>query len=70
MNPTPTNIPIEEIVANSRLAFMHGKYEPTILPDGTPDYSIPGHGAYIQKAGDTTYFRHRMGLFTEQPWFF
>ena len=37
-----------------------GKYEPTILPDGTPDYSIPGHGAYIQKAGDTTYFRARV----------
>ena len=33
-----------------------GKYEPTILPDGTPDYSIPGPGAYTQKAGDTTYF--------------
>ena len=26
-----------------------GKYEPTILPDGTPDYSIPGPGAYTQK---------------------
>lgn len=33
-----------------------GKYEPTIRPDGTPDYSIPGPGAYTQKAGDTTYF--------------
>ena len=22
----PTNIPIEEMIANSRLAFMHGKY--------------------------------------------
>ena len=33
-----------------------GKYEPTIRPDGTPDYSIPGSGAYTQKAGDTTYF--------------
>lgn len=30
MNPTPTNIPIEEIVANSRLAFMHGKYDESL----------------------------------------
>ena len=33
-----------------------GKYEPTILPDGTPDYSVPGPGAYTTKAGDTSYF--------------
>lgn len=33
-----------------------GKYEPTILPDGMPDYPTPGPGAYTQKAGDTTYF--------------
>ena len=33
-----------------------GKYEPTIRPDGTPDWSIPGPNSYISKAGDTTYF--------------
>ena len=33
-----------------------GKYEPTILADGTKDFSIPGPGAYTQKAGNTTYF--------------
>lgn len=33
-----------------------GKYEPTIRPDGTPDWSTPGPNSYISKAGDTTYF--------------
>ena len=33
-----------------------GKYEPTIRPDGTPDYRTPGPGSYIKKAGKTTYF--------------
>ena len=33
-----------------------GKYEPTILADGTKDFSVPGPGAYTVKAGDTTYF--------------
>ena len=33
-----------------------GKYEPTIRPDGTQDWSTPGPNSYISKAGDTTYF--------------
>ena len=33
-----------------------GKYEPTIMPDGTSNYDIPGPGSYVAKAGDTTYF--------------
>ena len=33
-----------------------GKYEPTIRADGTRDFSVPGPGAYIVKAGNTTYF--------------
>ena len=33
-----------------------GKYESTIRADGTRDYSVSDLGAYIVKAGDTTYF--------------
>lgn len=33
-----------------------GKYRPTVLPDGTEDWTIPGPDSYIVKAGDTTYF--------------
>ncbi|MFU2164968.1 hypothetical protein ACMZ6Z_09380 [Streptococcus pluranimalium] len=33
-----------------------GKYRPTILPDGTKDWKIPGPDSYIVKAENTTYF--------------
>ena len=33
-----------------------GKYEPTIRPDGTPDYRTPGPGSYIKKADGSSYF--------------
>ncbi|BAW17008.1 hypothetical protein SITYG_10280 [Streptococcus intermedius] len=57
-------IPLEEY-EYYRLKSIHnpdsdtmtlGKYEPTIRPDGTPDWSTPGPNSYISKAGDTTYF--------------
>ena len=57
-------IPLEEY-EHYRLKSIHnpdsdtmtlGKYEPTIRPDGTPDWSTPGPNSYISKAGDTTYF--------------
>lgn len=33
-----------------------GKYRPSINPDGTENWAIPGLDAYVTKAGDTTYF--------------
>ncbi|WP_155974084.1 T7SS effector LXG polymorphic toxin [Streptococcus ruminantium] len=33
-----------------------GKYRPTILEDGTQDWTTPGPDSYIVQAGDTTYF--------------
>ena len=33
-----------------------GKYEPTIRPDGTPDWKTPGPGSYIKKADGSSYF--------------
>ena len=58
------NMPLEEYemyrtksVINPESDTMTlGKYEPTIRPDGTPDWSTPGPNSYISKAGDTTYF--------------
>ena len=71
-NPSPSqsttspikNMPLEEYemyrtksVINPESDTMTlGKYEPTIRPDGTPDWSTPGPNSYISKAGDTTYF--------------
>ena len=58
------NMPLEEYemyrtksVINPESDTMTlGKYEPTIRPDGTQDWSTPGPNSYISKAGDTTYF--------------
>ena len=58
------NMPLEEYemyrtksVINPESDTMTlGKYEPTIRPDGTQDWSTPGPNSYINKAGDTTYF--------------
>ena len=71
-NPSPSqsttspikNMPLEEYemyrtksVINPESDTMTlGKYEPTIRPDGTQDWSTPGPNSYISKAGDTTYF--------------
>ena len=33
-----------------------GKYKPTVNPDGTLDWIIPGNDSYTVMAGDTTYF--------------
>ncbi len=33
-----------------------GKYKPTVKPDGTLDWTIPGNDSYTVMAGDTTYF--------------
>ena len=33
-----------------------GKYRPSINPDGTENWAVPGPDAYVTKAGDTTYF--------------
>ena len=33
-----------------------GKYKPTVNPDGTLDWTIPGNDSYTVMAGDTTYF--------------
>ena len=58
------NMPLEEyemyrtksIINPDSDTMTLGKYEPTIRPDGTPDWSTPGPNSYISKAGDTTYF--------------
>ena len=58
------NMPLEEYemyrtksVINPESDTMTlGKYEPTIRPDGTQDWSTPGPNSYISRAGDTTYF--------------
>ena len=71
-NPSPSqsttspikNMPLEEYemyrtksVINPESDTMTlGKYEPTIRPDGTQDWSTPGPNSYISKAGETTYF--------------
>ena len=58
------NMPLEEyemyrtksVINPDSDTMTLGKYEPTIRPDGTPDWSTPGPNSYISKAGDTTYF--------------
>ena len=58
------NMPLEEYEMYRTKSMINpesdtmtlGKYEPTIRPDGTPDWSTPGPNSYISKAGDTTYF--------------
>ena len=71
-NPSPSqsttppikNMPLEEyemyrtksVINPDSDTMTLGKYEPTIRPDGTPDWSTPGPNSYISKAGDTTYF--------------
>ena len=58
------NMPLEEYEMYRTTSVINpdsdtmtlGKYEPTIRPDGTPDWSTPGPNSYISKAGDTTYF--------------
>ena len=72
-NPSPSqsttspikNMPLEEyemyrtksVINPDSDTMTLGKYEPTIRPDGTQDWSTPGPNSYISKAGDTTYFR-------------
>ena len=71
-NPSPSqsttppikNMPLEEyemyrtksVINPDSDTMTLGKYEPTIRPDGTQDWSTPGPNSYISKAGDTTYF--------------
>ena len=58
------NMPLEEyemyrtksVINPDSDTMTLGKYEPTIRPDGTQDWSTPGPNSYISKAGDTTYF--------------
>ena len=58
------NMPLEEYEMYRKKSVINpesdtmtlGKYEPTIRPDGTQDWSTPGPNSYISKAGDTTYF--------------
>ena len=58
------NMPLEEYEMYRTKSMINpesdtmtlGKYEPTIRPDGTQDWSTPGPNSYISKAGDTTYF--------------
>ena len=58
------NMPLEEYEMYRKKSVINpesdtmtlGKYEPTIRPDGTQDWSTPGPNSYIRKAGDTTYF--------------
>ena len=58
------NMPLEEyemyrtksVINPDSDTMILGKYEPTIRPDGTQDWSTPGPNSYISKAGDTTYF--------------
>ena len=62
--PPIKNMPLEEyemyrtksVINPDSDTMTLGKYEPTIRPDGTPDWSTPGPNSYISKAGDTTYF--------------
>ena len=54
----PTNIPIEEMIANSRLAFMHGKYDEALRiakqaldqDSKNPDAHQCAGNAYMSKA--------------------
>ena len=58
------NMPLEEyemyrtksVINPDSDTMTLGKYEPTIRPDGSQDWSTPGPNSYISKAGDTTYF--------------
>ena len=58
------NMPLEEyemyrtksVINPDSDTMTLGKYEPTIRPDGTQDWSTPGPNSYISRAGDTTYF--------------
>ena len=62
--PPIKNMPLEEyemyrtksVINPDSDTMTLGKYEPTIRPDGTQDWSTPGPNSYISKAGDTTYF--------------
>ena len=62
--PPIKNMPLEEyemyrtksVINPDSDTMTLGKYEPTIRPDGTSDWSTPGPNSYISKAGDTTYF--------------
>ena len=62
----PTNIPIEEMIANSRLAFMHGKYDEALRiakqaldqDSKNPDAHQCAGNAYMSKANYESAIEH------------
>ena len=50
------NIRAESIQNINSDTITLGKYKPTVKPDGTLDWTIPGKDSYTVMAGDTTYF--------------
>ncbi|SCW48761.1 hypothetical protein SAMN02910449_1370, partial [Streptococcus equinus] len=57
-------IPISEYNTYRKMSIINpesdtmtlGKYRPTVYPDGSLDWSVPGPDSYTVMAGDTTFF--------------